>query len=207
MSSADPRTLTAKGRATRARIVDAAAGIAFVQGVERMALDAVQTEAGVSASQLYHYFRDKHDLVRAVVSRQTDAILDAQQPWLAELDSLAAFRRWADALVELQRQRDCVGGCPIGSIGTEIGETQPDVRADVAAGFDRWQEALVAGLRRVRAAGELPPSADVDALGLALLAAVQGGLVLTQARRDPEPLRVALDTVLARIESLGTGSR
>ncbi|MGQ7353041.1 TetR/AcrR family transcriptional regulator [Quadrisphaera oryzae] len=197
---ADPATLTAKGRTTRARIIDAAAGLVFVHGVERTALEAVRNEAGVSASQLYHYFADKQDLVRAVVARQSEAVLAAQQPWLAQLDSLAAFRAWADALVELQRQRHCVGGCPIGSIGIEVGEDDPLVRADVAVGLQRWQDALTEGLRRVRTSGELPADFDVEVAGLALLAAVQGGLVLTQARRDPEPLRVALATVLDSFE-------
>jgi len=49
--------------------------------------------------------------------------------------------------------------------------------------------------------GDLRPEADPDRLALAVLAAVQGGLLLTQTRRDPEPLAVALDTVLAHIHT------
>jgi TetR/AcrR family transcriptional regulator, transcriptional repressor for nem operon len=50
--------------------------------------------------------------------------------------------------------------------------------------------------------GDLPRSVDADDLALALLAALQGGLLLTQIRRDTKPLEVALDAMLERIETL-----
>ena len=46
--------LTTKGRATRARILEAAAGLVFLHGVTRTGIEDMQREAGVSASQLYH---------------------------------------------------------------------------------------------------------------------------------------------------------
>jgi hypothetical protein len=49
--------------------------------------------------------------------------------------------------------------------------------------------------------GDLRREADPDQLALATLAAVQGGLLLTQTRRDTLALEAALDTVLAHIES------
>jgi hypothetical protein len=55
--------------------------------------------------------------------------------------------------------------------------------------------------------GELPPDADPDRLALALLAAAQGGLVLTQVARRTEPLQVALDTVIEHIAELAKRAR
>lgn len=43
-------------------------------------------------SQLYHYFADKADLVRAVVDRQLELILDGR-PAIARVDSWAGLRR------------------------------------------------------------------------------------------------------------------
>ncbi len=50
--------------------------------------------------------------------------------------------------------------------------------------------------------GDLPRSVDADDLALALLAALQGGLLLTQIQRATKPLEVALDAMLERIETL-----
>lgn len=198
------RPLTAKGLATQARIVDAAAELMFARGVSRTTVEDVQREAGVSASQLYHYFRDKRALVRAVIRCQTDAVLDRQQPYLSHLDSFEALHAWRDVQVEVQRQRGGIGGCPIGTLAAELADEDPDARADLAAAFDRWEEPVRAGLRAMRDRGALSPEADPDQLALALLAAVQGGLVLTQTRRDPKALAVAVDTVLAYIHTLAT---
>jgi AcrR family transcriptional regulator len=157
--------------------------------------------SGFSASQLYHYFGDKRALVRAVIRRQTDAVLERQQPFLSHLDSFEALHAWRDVQVELQRQRGGVGGCPLGTLAAELADEYPEARADLAAGFDRWEEPIRAGLRAMRERGALSPEADPDQLALALLAAVQGGLAITQTRRDPRALAVALDTVLAYIRT------
>ena len=127
-SRSAPRRLTAKGEATRARIVEAASALVFAHGVTRTGVEDVQREAGVSASQLYHYFGDKQTLMRAVIAHQTDAILVAQRPVLDELDSFAALEQWRDLLVDMQEQRHCAGGCPIGSIAAELAEDHPLAR-------------------------------------------------------------------------------
>ena len=199
--TAQGRKFTAKGLATRNRIISAAAELVFAHGVARTGIEDVQQRAGVSASQMYHYFTDKNDLIRAVIAHQTDGILDAQRPVLDELDSFDALERWRDLLIDLQDQRHCVGGCPIGSIAAEIADDDPDARVDLAAGFERWEAPIRAGLARMRTRGDLRPDADPDALALALLVALQGGLLLTQTRRNTAPLRAGLDTVLGYIRT------
>jgi AcrR family transcriptional regulator len=195
------RTFTAKGQATRARIISAAAELVFAHGVARTGVEDIQQRAGVSASQLYHYFTDKDDLIRAVIAHQTDGILAAQRPVLDELDTFAAFERWRDLLIELQERRHCAGGCPIGSLAAEIAEGDPRARADLVTSFERWEAPIRAGLTRMRKRGDLRPDADVDTLATALLAALQGGLLLTQTRRNTASLRAGLDTVLAQIRT------
>lgn len=199
--------LTPKGRETRGRIVAAAAELMHERGVAGTSIDDVKVTAGVSSSQLYHYFADKHALVRAVIAHQTDAVLDAQRPLLARLDSLEALRAWRDHVVGLQRGRHCQGGCPIGSLAIELADADPEARADLAAGFERWELAIRDGLRAMHGRGELGPDADPDRLALATLAAVQGGVLLTQLRRDTAPLEAALDALLDRIASLAPGPR
>jgi AcrR family transcriptional regulator len=194
--------LTRKGQATRDRIVEAAAGLMFRQGVAGTTTEQVQAAAGVSASQIFHYFADKRALVRAVIAYQSEAVLTAQQPLLARLDSMDALRAWADLYVSIEEQLKYEGGCPLGSLGGELAETDAAARQDVERGFARWEEAIRDGLRAMYARGDLRRSADPDALALALLTALQGGLLMTKIRRDPAPLRAVLDVVLAHIESL-----
>lgn len=187
--------LTPKGERTRARIIDAAARLIYERGVAGTTLEDVRAAANVSGSQLYHYFADKEDLVQAVISRQADVIVANQER--ADLATAEGLRAWRDMVIAAARSGDARGGCPLGSLGSQLAETDPDARALVAAGFGRWSAAIAAGLRTLNAAGPRPAGIDADDLAVTLLAALQGGLLLAQVQRDTRPLETAVDTILA----------
>lgn len=193
------RKLTPKGRETRQRIVAAAAQLMYERGITEATLEDVRAAAGVSGSQVYHYFADKQALLLAVIEHQTEAVLEQQQPHFDKLDTMAGLRSWRDMLVDYQRRLQCRGGCPIGSLGSEVAENNPEARLAVASGFLRWEGAIRTGLQAMHARGEL--DADPEDLALATLAALQGGLLLTQLQRRAKPLEVALDSMLDLIQS------
>ena len=184
---------TAKGRATRERIVQAAAELVAEKGAAGMSLDDVRARTGASRSQLYHYFEDRDDLVHAVIDVTADSVLDRQGELLDHLDSWAGIDRWFDTLVQDQIDRQARGGCPIGCLAGQLAESDPDARAAIAAGLERYEAHLRDGLTRMKARGKLLKDADPAALAIATMASMQGGLLLTQVRRDPHQLRIALD--------------
>jgi TetR/AcrR family transcriptional repressor of nem operon len=187
------RPTTEKGRATRTRILHAASRLVAERGVNHVSLEDVEREAEVGRSQLYHYFDGRDDLLRAVIDTTTDAVLGDQAGLLDHLDSLEAIDRWFDALVTLQEDRGARGGCPLGSLVGQLAERDEETRAALVGGFARWQEPLIGGLTRMQEEGRLRPDADVASLADVTMAAIQGGLLLSQVRRDPQPLRRALD--------------
>jgi TetR/AcrR family transcriptional repressor of nem operon len=205
--SATATKLTAKGTATRRRIVEAAADLMFVNGVAGTTLDQVRDEAGVSSSQIYHYFTDKDALVRAVIDFQNEAVVSEQEDAFAHLDTVAALRTWCGALVAHQRRVQCQGGCPIAALGSQLGELDHDARSGVAAGFHPWQAAIRHGFDSMLANGTLPAGTDVNALATAMLASLQGGLLLCQMHRDTAPLEAALTTMINHVELLATAPR
>src|SRR6266446_9635378 len=148
---------TAKGRATRERILQAAAELIAKKGAASMSRDDVRARTGASRSQLYHYFEDRDDLVRAVIDVTTDAVLDVQGELLDHLDSWAGIDRWFDALVALQVERQARGGCAIGSLAGQLAERDAGARAAIAAGLERWETYLRDGLTRMKARGKLQP--------------------------------------------------
>jgi TetR/AcrR family transcriptional regulator, transcriptional repressor for nem operon len=200
MTNADAPA-TAKGRATRERILQAAAELIVEKGAAGMSLDDVRARTGASRSQLYHYFEDRDDLVRGVIDVTTNAVLGRQGDLLDHLDSWAGIDRWFDFMVENQVEEQARGGCPIGSLAGQLAERDPDARAAIAAGFDRWEAHIRAGLTRMQARGKLRHDADPNALATATMASIQGGLLLTQVRRDPNQLRVALDAARANLRA------
>jgi TetR/AcrR family transcriptional regulator, transcriptional repressor for nem operon len=194
-ASARSARLTAKGAITRARIVDAAAGLVQQRGIADTTLEDVKQAAGVSSSQLYHYFADKDALVRAVVARQADLIVAGQQQ--TGLGSVEGLRRWRDGVVEHARAVSGVGGCPLGHLVGQLAESDEAARLELADGFTRWAATLRTALRGLDGSASLRPGTDPDALAQTMLATVQGGLLLAQVHRDARPLETALDTLLA----------
>lgn len=196
------RTFTAKGLATRRRIVESASTLILAHGLEAATLEDIQADAHVSASQLYHYFVDKSDLMLAVIEYQTDAVLGAHRTVLERLDSFEALIEWRDMVVTMLDAQNCVGGCPLGSLASGLAETDAIARDALATSFARWERLLHDGLVTMRDRGELRVDIDVDALAVSILASVQGGLLLSQTRRDSSAVRVALDTSIAYLRTL-----
>jgi TetR/AcrR family transcriptional regulator, transcriptional repressor for nem operon len=196
---------TAKGRATRDRIVAAAADLFYRQGVAGTSLPDVRVAAGVSSSQIYHYFKDKKALTLAVISYQTEAILAGHTPLLVELDTLDGLRAWRDFVVCSQQQS--MGGCPLGSLSSELADHDQVARQALAAAFTRWAAALRAGIARIIDNGTLLPDTDAGRLADALLAALQGGLLLAQAQHTITALEAGLDTVIDVVAQHSTADR
>jgi TetR/AcrR family transcriptional regulator, transcriptional repressor for nem operon len=195
--------LTAKGRATRERIVTAASELMLQRGVARTTIEDIQEAAAISTSQMYHYFADKSDLVAAVIDFQTDHVLSVQQVGLARIETIKDLYRWRDVMVNVVRGLGCAGGCPIGSMANELSESDPVARARLAWSFAQWENIIHDSLVAIAARGELAEGTDINRIALALLAGIQGGLLLSQVRRDTAPLEAAVDTMIEHLSRLG----
>jgi TetR/AcrR family transcriptional regulator, transcriptional repressor for nem operon len=167
-------------------------------------LDDVRERASVSKGQLYHYFVDREDLVRAVARSTCDTVLARQADALAQFDCLAGIERYLDAVVALQRERHARGGCPIGSLAGQLAEHDERARLALADGLGRWEDAMRAGLGAMAERGLLRADVDPARLAVQVLATIQGGLLLTQVRRDPGQIRVAADGVLSLVRAAMT---
>lgn len=194
-----PRSVTARGAATRARIVETAATLIYERGVGGTSLDDIMATSRTSKSQLYHYFADKDALIGAVIQKQADRVLAFQAFLLDEVETLAGLRDWRDAIVAANRAARGIGGCPLGTLGSELADRSETARALVAQGFEAWELRLASCLLRLRERGELDPRADPRDLANSVIAALEGGLLLAQTTRTTRPLELALDMALQHV--------
>jgi TetR/AcrR family transcriptional regulator, transcriptional repressor for nem operon len=196
--------LTARGAATRARIVEAAADLMRVQGVTATTLDEVRAASGTSKSQLYHHFPDKDALVRAVAALWAERVLAREEAQLARLSSVNGLVRWRNALVQRNAAQNGAHGCVLGSMANEVSDHNDPARETLSATFQRWERLLADGLRRMRDKGTLRADADPDRLATGLIAALQGGYLLARTAGDIRPMEIALDMALDHVRSLTT---
>jgi AcrR family transcriptional regulator len=189
----DDRRLTAKGRATRDRIVQVAAELILSDGLSALNMDALRKAASVSGSQLAHYFTDKRALIRAVVARQINVVLDFhRQPKLRALDTFDDFERWIDLNVRYLRQIGYSGTPTYHALAGQLGKSDTATREALAAGYWQWIELLEDAIQRMKDDRVLGAHADPRELALVIVGAHQGGATLSFTYRAEWPHADAL---------------
>jgi TetR/AcrR family transcriptional regulator, transcriptional repressor for nem operon len=193
--------VTEQGRATRERIVAAAAALIGEWGVSGTSLDDILAATDASKSQLYHYFGDKHGLVQAVIDHQSAIVLGAQTETLGAVEDWDDLERWADGMVAMVKRQGARGGCPIGTLAAALADTDERFRAALSDAFNTWRAAIGSALARLRDKRLLASDADLEALTITTLAAIQGGLLLAKTSRDSSQLQAALDGAITQLHA------
>ncbi|MEW1847679.1 TetR/AcrR family transcriptional regulator [Nonomuraea angiospora] len=191
-------TLTRKGAATRQRILEGAAAHIREFGVAATTLDDVLATTATSKSQLFHYFPGgREELLLAVARFEAGRVLENQQPALGELTSWPAWQRWRDTVVDHYRSQGRL--CPLNSVTSQLGSRTPAAQAVVVELVRRWQAEIATGVRHMQQAGEIDPGLDPDHAAAALLAGIQGGVLIQMSTGEVTHLEAALDMGIAHL--------
>jgi TetR/AcrR family transcriptional regulator, transcriptional repressor for nem operon len=195
---AEPKT--GRGRASRERIVERAAELFAEQGITGTSVDEVLAAAKAGKGQFYHYFRGRDELAAAAVGHRCAQVVAGLTQALGDVSSLAGLEQALAGFIAGFEQTG-FPGCPIGTLATEVAGRNEEARLQAAAGFDAWEQLLADALERMRQRGELRADAAPAVLATGLLASIEGGMVLSQTRKDVASLRIAVDTGLARVRA------
>jgi AcrR family transcriptional regulator len=178
--------------------VEVTAELVQSNGISETTLDQVMEASGASKSQLYHYFEDKEELLREASALQATRVLGTQDRILEGFDSLLGIRKWTEALLLLSRGQ----GCPLGSLVYQLPRTAKGANKEVAQGMEAWRRLMEKGLANMKARGELAEEAEPAEIALAVLAAVQGGLLLSKSSKSNRPLEIALAMALEHVSQV-----
>jgi AcrR family transcriptional regulator len=188
--------LTAKGMATRQRIVDGAADEIREHGIAAVTLDDICRRTRTGKSQLFHYFPGgREQLLLAVAGAEASRVLTDQQPHLGQLTSWPAWQAWRDAVVDRYRRQGV--HCPLGVLITELGRHTPAAQAVTRQLIEQWQAQVQAGIAAMQERGQVDAGLDAARTAAAIIAAIQGGVTILMSTGSCAHLEAALDTALA----------
>jgi AcrR family transcriptional regulator len=188
-----------KGVATRQRIIDGAAAEIRVNGAVATTLEDVMTHTGTSKSQLFHYFpHGKEQLLLAVAEQEAARVISDQQPYLSGLTSWAAWQRWRDVVVERYRRQG--QQCPLSTVMSEIGRT-PGAQAVTSTLIERWRAEIENGVLAMQRQEKIAATVDPSRAAAALLAGIQGGVLVLISTGDLSYLEAALDVGIAALRA------
>lgn len=173
------RGLTARGAATRQRIVEGAALLIRERGPVSN-LDDMLAATSTSKSQLFHYFPNgRLDLLAAVATFEADQVLAAQQPLLSDLTTPLKWQAWRRAVIA--HYAELGERCPLGALTAQLGKTSAETRRIVTRLYDTWEQYLLAGAQAMIDRGSTAADANAADIARGILTAIQGGVVMLQA--------------------------
>jgi len=180
-------TKRARGAATRDQILDAATRLIHLQGFHCTSLDDVLGESGTGKGNFYYHFRSKEELGYAIIDRLIHGFAERTlEPAFADpdRDPVVQIHGFLDRVLDNVRQRDCVGGCPIGNLAAELSDVHEGFRQRLACIFVQWRAKLAEALRRGRATGRLTDECNPDAAAYFLVAALEGAILMSKVTKD-----------------------
>ena len=178
---------TREGRQTREAILEAATELMHLKGYQATTLDDVLRESGVGKGNFYYHFKSKEELGYAILDQVIASFLgrtldpcfsDAAAPRLSQI------RCFLDRVLAAQRERNCVGGCALGNLASELSDVHEGFRARLSSVFSAWQERLTGVLGEAQAAGSVRSECRPDAVAQFLVASLEGAILVTKLTKD-----------------------
>ncbi|MFI6596408.1 TetR/AcrR family transcriptional regulator [Nonomuraea sp. NPDC050536] len=167
-----------KGQETRARLLDATQDLIESGGYFAAGLNQIIAASGAPRGSVYFHFRGgKDEMVVESLTRAADAITAA----IKELDAETPrelVQRTLGLLGDRLEQSDWQKGCPIATVALDVSGNNDEVRQACSAAYTAWERAL-----RDRIGS--------DDLATAVLALIEGAILLARTHRSREPLERA----------------
>jgi TetR/AcrR family transcriptional repressor of nem operon len=175
------------GRTTREAILAAATQLMRVNGYRHTSLDDVLRESGVGKGNFYYHFKSKEELGHAILDQMIESFLERTlEPCFSDSSArpLGQIRCFLDRLRELQRERNCVGGCPLGTLASELSDLHEGFRARLDGVFSAWRDRLTAALHAAQGQGDVRAECRPPAVAQFLVASLEGAMLMTKLTKD-----------------------
>ena len=201
---APKRRTRSDGERSHRAILDAAARLATVEGLEGLSISRVAAEIGMSKSGLFSHFASKQELQLATIAT-AEAIYAAEviEPALQLSEGRLRLEQLCERYLSYVKRGVFPGGCFFASTAAELDTRAGPIRDRVRAVLTGWDALLEANLRAAQQHGDLAHDADIGQLVFeinALLHEANGHFLLFHDTTALDRARTALAARLARTE-------
>lgn len=182
---------------TANRVLDVAEHFTQTRGFNAFSYKDIQNEVGVKTSSIHYYFPTKQDLAVVMTERFTQRLEDTLKELTEQNDSAIARINAFNALhISLVDQgKFCLGGMLASDILglPELANGKLDRFFHV---IEQWlKEAIALGQEQ----GSIQSTVNSEKSALTYLAALEGGMLIARAKKQPQLLEQILDEALALI--------
>jgi len=203
MSSAPPqraRQPRADGLRTRRTILDAAARLATIEGLEGLSIGRLAEHIGMSKSGLYAHFGSKEELQLATIETAAEIFRDdVVLPTETVEAPLARLEALCEAFLSHLERRVFPGGCFFVSAAAEFDTHPGPVKEEVASFLRGWLATLEQLAASAQQDGDLDAAEDPAQVAFELDAYLLMANMAYLLHNDPLTLQRARAAIRARL--------
>lgn len=185
-------------QSTRDKLLDQGVGMLMERGYHGTGLQELLSGVSVPKGSFYNYFPSKEDFGAEVIGHYIEPFILLLDDYLSrpELDALSALKRYFQDLIEELERRQYKGGCLLGNLIGEIGDTNETCLAALRDAVHRYRDKLEQGLARAQREGTLRNDLDAEVMADMLCDAWQGALLRMKVEQSVRPLRMCVGHLL-----------
>jgi AcrR family transcriptional regulator len=202
VSDARTRATRSDGRRSRAAILDEAARLATVEGIEGLSIARLADGVGMSKSGLFAHFGSKEDLQLATIEAANDIFEErVLEPAAAGGGGLERLRLLADGYLRYIEDETFPGGCFFASVLAEVDMRPGAVRDRMVRFLNEWLGTLERAVRDAQSEGAIAASEDPAQLVFEIEAAIflaNAQFVVSRSAEPIERARLMIDYVIER---------
>jgi AcrR family transcriptional regulator len=190
------------GARSRDAILQEAARLATVEGLDGLSIARLADAVGMSKSGLFAHFDSKQDLQLATI--ETAAGIFAEEVTTPSHDGttgLERLRLLADGFLRHVEGDTFPGGCFFASVAAEF-DTRPGPVRDLAISvLNSWQQEILRAIQDAQAEGAIDAAEDAEQLTFEVNAYLLLGNAGFVVMHTPEPIERARRAVERRLEA------
>ena len=196
------RRTRAPGDRSRARVLEHAAALATLEGLDGVSIARIAAATGMPKSSVYVLFGSKQELQLATIdAARASFIRHVVTPAITTTIPGRRLQRLCDGYLDYVEQRIFPGGCFFVTASAEMGGRRGPVRDRVALYQQQWRQLLTDTARQAHTAHELPPGTDPDQLAFELGVILAGSDIAAVLHNDNTIIRRARQAIHARLGS------
>jgi AcrR family transcriptional regulator len=193
----------APGERSRARVVEQAAQLATIEGIEGISIGRLADATGIAKSSVYALFGSKEDLQLATINAARDSfIIEVVVPALRTTEpGRQRLLALCEGFLSYVERRVFPGGCFFVSASAEVGGRPGRVRDEVARIQQQWRDLLGREAMAAVDRGELPVGIDPDQLAFELGVVLAGTNIVSVLHDDVAVIDRARSAVKSRLSN------